>query len=438
MTGATEPDLIVVGAGPMGLAAAYYAAKAGRKVVVLEADDRVGGMAAHIDFGGVSIERFYHFCCLSDADTLALMEEVGLGGAMRWVRTTMGYYAGGALHPWGDPVSLLKFPEMSFPEKVRYGLQAYHSTKRNDWSKLDAISARDWFVGWCGEKLYDRMWRPLLALKFYEYADEVSAAWMWQRIKRLGNSRKSLFEERLGYIEGGSERLMKAIAAAIERLGGVIRLNTPVRRFLIEGGAIKGVETADGERVEGAQVISTAPTPVVAGLLAGQPDALIEPYLRIRNIGVVCVMLKLKQSVSPHFWVNIAHDGVEIPGIVEFSNLRPMPHPVVYVPFYMPQTNRKFQRPDADFVAESLAAVRLVNPSLSETDLLGVHVARLRHAQPICDVGFAARIPPAQTPIRGLQIADTCFYYPEDRGVSESIKFARGMVEALSRPGALR
>ena len=33
---------------------------------------------------------------------------------------------------------------------------------------------------------------------FYELSDEVSAAWIWQRIKRIGNSRKSLFEEQLG------------------------------------------------------------------------------------------------------------------------------------------------------------------------------------------------------------------------------------------------
>lgn len=432
MIGAIDNRLVVVGAGPMGLAAAYFAAKAGRAVTVLEADDRVGGMAAHFDFGGLSIERFYHFCCLSDHDTLALMEEVGLGGAMRWVRTTMGYYAGGALHPWGDPVSLLKFPEMTLAEKFRYGVQAFASTKRSDWRKLDTMSARDWFVGWCGERLYERMWKPLLALKFYEYADEVSAAWMWQRIKRLGNSRKSLFEERLGYIEGGSEALMSALARAIEAMGGVIRLKTPARRFLIENDAVRGVETTAGERIEAPAVISTAPTPVVIDLLAGQPEALIAPYRRIRNIGVVCVMLKLKRSASSHFWVNIAAEGVEIPGIVEFSNLRPLAHPVIYVPFYMPQTNAKFGRPDADFIAEALSAVRLVNPTLRESDVLGAHVGRLRYAQPICDVGFAAKIPAAQTPISGLQIADTCFYYPEDRGVSESIRFARKLVDHLS------
>lgn len=422
--------LIVIGAGPMGLAAAYYAGKRGYSVDVFEAGPQVGGMAAHFDFDGLSIERFYHFCCLSDRDTLALLDELGMGDRMRWVKTTMGFFAGGALHDWGDPIALLKFPEMTLTEKLRYGLQAFLSTKRSDWEKLDKISAEAWFVGWLGRDLYDRVWRPLLDYKFYDLAGEVSAAWVWQRIKRVGNSRKSLFEERLGYVEGGSETLMIALAEAIRKLGGRIHLSAPVKKILIEEGAVGGVHMADGAAHRAGNVISTAPTPYVASLLAAAP-ALAERYARIKNIGVVCVMLKLKRSVSPHFWVNIAHPGVEIPGIVEFSNLRPLPRPVVYVPFYMPQGLVKFSRPDADFIRESLDCVRLLNPAIEDSDVIASHVSRLRHAQPVCEVGFAALIPPAQTPIRGLQIADTCFYYPEDRGVSESIRFARGMVENL-------
>ena len=49
---------VVIGAGAMGLAAAYYALKLGHEVEVVEADACAGGMAAHFDFGGLSIERF--------------------------------------------------------------------------------------------------------------------------------------------------------------------------------------------------------------------------------------------------------------------------------------------------------------------------------------------------------------------------------------------
>ncbi|MET0362412.1 MAG: FAD-dependent oxidoreductase, partial [Sphingobium sp.] len=58
--------VVVIGAGAMGLAAAYHAANAGHVVEVLEAGAEPGGMAAHFDFDGLSIERFYHFVCKTD------------------------------------------------------------------------------------------------------------------------------------------------------------------------------------------------------------------------------------------------------------------------------------------------------------------------------------------------------------------------------------
>ncbi|HSE74298.1 MAG TPA: FAD-dependent oxidoreductase, partial [Dongiaceae bacterium] len=43
--------LVVLGAGPMGLAAAHRAVQLGHQVDVIEADQKPGGMAAHFDFG---------------------------------------------------------------------------------------------------------------------------------------------------------------------------------------------------------------------------------------------------------------------------------------------------------------------------------------------------------------------------------------------------
>lgn len=433
MTSNRPHRLLVLGAGPMGLATAYQALKRGYGVEVLEADDRPGGMAAHFYFDGVSIERFYHFCCLSDVDTLELLDELGLHGAMKWVSTKMGYYLEGRLIRWGDPVSLLAAPGVDPVTKVRYGLQMFTSTKRSDWERLDNVSAKDWFVGWSGQKAYDRLWRRLLELKFYEFADKVSAAWIWQRVKRLGNSRKSLFEERLGYIDGGTETLMNALADAITKQGGLIRYNTRASRFAIEDGAIEGVVDAAGTTHVADSVISTVPTPYVPEMFDDAHAALRAPYEAIKNIGVVCVLHKLKKPVTDNFWVNISDPDIDIPGFVEFSNLRPLDNTVVYVPYYMPQTNPKFGADDADFVTESFGYLKRVNPDLTDEDRLASHVARLRYAQPVCEVGFKDVIPDHVTPVAGLQIADTCFYYPEDRGVSESSRFAKILVDDIER-----
>src|SRR4051812_13594441 len=117
--------VVVLGAGGMGLAAAYRCGKLGHEVAVLEAGPEAGGMAAHFDLAGLSVERYYHFVCKSDEPTFALLRELGLNNVLRWRPTTMGCFVEGALHPWGDPISLLRFPHLSLVQKLRYGMLAF-------------------------------------------------------------------------------------------------------------------------------------------------------------------------------------------------------------------------------------------------------------------------------------------------------------------------
>ena len=86
---------------------------------------------------------------------------------------------------------------------------------------------------------------------------------------------------------------------------------------------------------------------------------------------------------------------------------------------------------------EALACVSRINPAVGKGDLVASHVGRLKHAQPVCPPGFGAMIPPVQTPIRGLQVADTCFYYPEDRGIAESVRLGQAMARAVAPESAV-
>lgn len=421
---------VIIGAGTMGLAAAHYALQLGHDVDLVEADRVPGGMAAHFDFDGLSIERFYHFVCKPDAPTFRLMQELGIAEKMRWRETSMAYFRDGRLHKWGDPFALLTTSLLNPVEKLRYGMQVFLTSRRRGFEDLETVSARDWVERGSGRGVYEKLWRPLMDLKFYQYADNISAAWMATRIRRIGRSRKSLLQEELGYIEGGSETLVKALVQSITARGGRIHLGARVERIETADGRVCGVRA--GERVfPAAAVICTAPTPYVPRLVPDLPAASRLAYKAIRNIGVVCVVHKLKRSLSPHFWINIVEAGIEIPGVIEFSNLRPMPDTVVYAPYYMPTDHPKWSWSDEQLIDESFGYLKRINPELTDADRLASRAGRLRFAQPVCEPDFAAKIPPIRSPIAGLQIADTCFYYPEDRGVSEGARLAREMAQAI-------
>lgn len=418
--------IAVLGAGPMGLAVAYQLVRDGHHPVIFEADDRVGGMTAHFDFNGLSIERYYHFHCISDHAFLKVLDELGLSERMNWVETKMGYWYQNKVQPWGNPIALLKFSGLSLIAKFRYGLHAFLSTKRNDWKPLDHVEATGWIKRWVGAEAYEVLWRRLFDYKFYDYTSNLSAAWIWSRIRRIGRSRYSLFKEKLGYLDGGSETLLHALRDYIQQHGGEFRLATPVSKVVMEGGKIHGVE-AGGEQHAFDKVISTIPMPYVPRLMPDLPEAILKAFGSVNNIAVVCVIAKLRKAVTENFWLNTNDPDMDIPGLVEYSNLRPLDEHIVYVPFYMPGEHPKFQEPDQAFLDKVKRYLQKINPQLVDSDFLELRASRYRYAQPICDPGYLEHLPPVALPVEGLWAADTSYYYPEDRGISESIDFGRKM-----------
>lgn len=422
--------IAVLGAGPMGLAVAYQLARDGHHPVVFEADDRVGGMTASFDFGGLQIERYYHFHCTSDSDFLTVLDELGLASKMRWTETRMGYWFGKRLQAWGNPVALLRFKGLGLVAKFRYGLHAFLCTRRNDWTPLDDVEASGWIRRWVGAEAYEVLWRKLFDYKFYDYAGNLSAAWIWSRIRRIGRSRYSLMREKLGYLEGGSSTLLDGLHADILHHGGQVHLSTPVQRIVIEDGKVQGVQ-AGGERLPFDKVVSTVPLPFIPRLAPDLPEPILAKFRALNNIAVVCVIAKLRRPVSANFWVNTNDPDMDIPGIVEYSNLRPMEAHIVYVPFYMPGEHPKYAEPDAVFIDKVRRYLMQINPALAADDFIDIRASRYRHAQPICEPGFLARLPPRKLPVEGLWVADTSHYYPEDRGISESIGFGRALAREV-------
>lgn len=437
-----QASIAVIGGGPMGLAVAYELCLQGCKPVIFEADDRLGGMAACFDFAGVQLERYYHFHCLSDRAFFELLDELNLQAGMRWQETSMGFFLDGRLYPWGSAGAVLRFRRLPLITRIRYLLHAARCLSLRDWEPLDHISATSWLKKWLGDKGYQVLWQKLFAYKFYQHSDSLSAAWIWSRIRRIGQSRRWL-KETLGYLEGGSEHWINRLATEIQRQGGEIRLSTPVDGLRsLTSSALGAVELTSANGVESfAAVISTIPLPLVAPVLAkgGADPSLVAQYSAQTSVACACVVIQTSKPITGNFWTNVNDPRFAIPGIIEMSNLRPLKPHITYVPYYMPADHPDYTRPNGSFINDSISCLKAINPQLKDTDILASHCSRYRHAQPVCGTNFLSQLPPLH-PLPNVWIADTTVYYPEDRGISESIGFGRGLARqvsaALGRGGA--
>ncbi len=425
----------MVGGGISGLSAAYFLAKQGHKVTVFERDAAVGGLASSFDFGGAFIEKYYHFICLGDQDLIALCEELGLGPKLSWRDSKMSFYYGGKLYPFGTPLDLLRFKPVSVLGRIRFGFNIIYARSISYWQALEGEAASAWLTRHIGKRAYDVIWKPLLKIKFGEYADEVSASWMWHRIHRVAKSRRKFLQrEMLGYLVGGSKMLFDRLTERIRQMGGEVRTSSPVTSVIVQGNEAKGVR-CDGRELRFDRVVSTLALPLVCRLLPDECAGYRNELARIKYIGVVCMTLKLSHPLTDSFWVNINDARISFNGVIEYTNLNPRPDlkgsKIAYIPYYLATTNERYAYADEALLTEYSSALRLVSPEFSRGSIQDWRVFRDPYAQAVCTTHFSEVIPDQRTPVKGFYIIDSTQLYPSDRTLSGMIGLAKSVAEKI-------
>lgn len=413
----------IIGAGVSGLAAAWALRRAGHEITVFERAEQAGGLISTFDFDRTRIERYYHFLCRGDKGYIDLCGELGLADRIRWKPARTGFYYAGRDYPFTTPVDLLRFSPLSAFERLRLGAFALEARMREEWAQLDAIAAKPWLIDRLGRKAYDMIWHPLLAFKFGVHHERISAAWVWHRVHRVARSKG-----RMGYLEGGSALLLDTLVAKLREAGVRIEEGCGVDAIAESGGRAAGLHLSDGSAYECDRVISAAPIPAAAKLVAGAWPGYAAQLASVEYIGVVCAVFKLARPVTNNFWLNIHDDRMTSNGLIEFTNLYPLlprPQSIVYVPFYVATDTELYRATDETVFAQTWEYLRAVNPKLTEGDLLAWSVSRAPYAQAVCPVDFLTSRPPAEGVVPGLSLLDSIYQYPEDRTQAGLIAIAR-------------
>jgi protoporphyrinogen oxidase len=413
---------IVIGGGPAGLKAAHSLVKRGVDTTLLESAEVLGGLASVFEVQGARIERYYHFICKGDDDLIATLEELGLSHRLHWKSSRMAYFVDGALYPFLTPLELLSFRPLPLLDRLRAGaaVKLAQRMKEEDLAEQRAIP---WLQRLFGERAYRVIWEPLMRFKFAEHAEEISAAWLWARMVRLSRSRTSPWREELGYIEGGSKVVLEGLARDFQARGGRVVLKAPVEQILFAGGRATGVRLG-GETLPAEVVISTVTTSRFRQLAAGFDGDYVERLRRIPTIGIFCLFLRLAERVTPYFWVNTNDPRVPFAGMIEYTNLNPVPElqgdRVLYIPQYLSADDPRYGQTDEEVLKSYTDALALINPAFDRRWVKFSAVFRDRFAQPICLTDYRTTTPTIRTPIPNLFLTDSSQLHPHDRTISGS------------------
>jgi protoporphyrinogen oxidase len=428
-----KADVVIVGAGFTGLAAALELARKGYKVCVVEKDADAGGLAGSFRVGDERLEKFYHHWFASDTHVMNLIRSLGREDQILERPTRTGMYYAHRFFRLSGPKDVLCFTPLSFLNRLRLGYVALAARRVKDWKSLESCTAKQWLVKHCGEEVYRVVWEPLLVGKFGACAEEVSAVWFWNKLKLRGGSRGKAGQEVLTYYRGGFAALVDAVVEEIRRLGGEVLLKCAAESVRAANGKATGVKTCEGE-IEARAVLLTVPLPISAALLE---DACSAEYVaslrRIRYLSNICIVLELSRSLSSTYWLNVNDPSFPFVAVIEHTNFEPPAsyggRHIVYLSKYLPPEDALFRMSDAEAAEFAMAALGRMFPEFEQAWVTKPTVWRADYSQPIVGLHHSELIPAMQGELENLFLATMGQVYPEDRGTNYAV---RGGVEAAN------
>jgi protoporphyrinogen oxidase len=329
-----EP-IIVIGAGPAGLTAAYELVRAGVRPIVLERGEKVGGLARTECYKGFRFDMGGHrFFTKSDLVRRIWTDILGKDFLLR-PRLSRIFYNRRFFHYPLRPLNVLNNLGL-----VEAGLIVLSYLRWHFFPHQRVESFEQWVTNRFGRRLFLTFFKTYTEKVWGISCSELKAEWAAQRIKDLSlriallrmfgqGSRtiRTLIEE-FSYPRLGPGMMWEALKEHIERQGGEVRMNTGVVKIERDGRIIRGVMIASDGRTEAlsaGHVISSMPVTEAIKKLAPAASPAVQKaaqHLRYRDFLTVCLIIN-QPHLFPDNWIYVHDPSVKVGRIQNFKNWSP-------------------------------------------------------------------------------------------------------------------
>ena len=394
--------VVIVGAGPAGLTAAYELSKHEIKSVIVEKSDTVGGLAQTAEYKGYLFDigghRFFTKVTLVEK----MWKEVMGADFLSRPRLSRIYYNSKFFQYPLVPVDALK--GLGYWEAFRCGMSYLKA-------KVLPIRPETNFEAWVSNRFGGRLYRMF----FKTYTEkvwgipctELSAEWAAQRIRGLSMVSviknalfppknedkekviKTLIHE-FQYPRRGPGMMWQRFRELVEARGSQVVFEAPVEKIFWEPGRVIAVQ-AGGHRFEGSQFISSMPIRELIQALDPEPPEAVKRAasdFNYRDFLTVVLIIRQKE-LFPDNWIYVHDPNVKVGRIQNYKNWSPwmVPDPEMTclgLEYFCFEGDDLWTTPDDQLIGlgrQEMAHLGLVKP---ETVVDGT-VLRIEKAYPVYD-----------------------------------------------------
>lgn len=325
-------SIVVIGAGPAGLACASTLIDAGVRPTVLEASPYVGGMARSTTLWGHTVDLGPHRFFSSDPVVVDFWHRHVAGDHVMVQRTTRILYNGKLFdYPLKVGNALVNLG----PLRAVAAVASYVAARLRRSDDLSTLEA--WITDRFGRVLFETFFKTYTEKLWGIRCSELDADWAAQRIQGLtlwgairsalvgnrGNALKTLVDE-FAYPRTGNSLFYERMQQHIEQGGGTLRTESPVRRILMDGDRVTGVGLADGSDIETSHVVSSMPITLLLKGMPAVPTHVTEAAARLRFRNTILVYLRVKNpQLFPDQWLYVHDQSVLHGRVTNFRNWSP-------------------------------------------------------------------------------------------------------------------